>query len=292
LRAERLTGNPIVHPGLADEIGTNINGPSLVRAPSWLANPLGRYYLYFAHHGGQNIRLAVADDLTGPWRVVPGGTLQLEQAPCRHHVASPDIHVDDERQQIRMYFHGPTDDHQKTFLATSTDGIHFAAGSEVLAPFYLRTFDYEGAVYGIAKDYDRSGIILRSPDGVQPFERGPSVLDRMRHAAVRRHGDWLDIFLSRGEDCPEHIMHCTMDLRGDWRMWQPSEPTSLLFPEREWEGGELALEPSRFGAIHHPARQLRDPAVFAEDGRWYLLYSVAGESGLAIAELIDDSPIQ
>jgi len=32
-------------------------------------------------------------------------------------------------------------------------------------------------------------------------------------------------------------------------------------------------------------RQLRDPALLETDGRTYLLYSVAGESGIAIAEL-------
>jgi hypothetical protein len=32
-------------------------------------------------------------------------------------------------------------------------------------------------------------------------------------------------------------------------------------------------------------RQLRDPALFEEEGRTYLLYSVAGESGIAIAEI-------
>jgi len=31
---------------------------------------------------------------------------------------------------------------------------------------------------------------------------------------------------------------------------------------------------------------LRDPAIFEEYGRIYLLYSVAGESGIAIAELL------
>jgi hypothetical protein len=36
-------------------------------------------------------------------------------------------------------------------------------------------------------------------------------------------------------------------------------------------------------AVH----QLRDPAVYEEDGRTYLLYSVAGESGIAMAELFD-----
>ena len=31
--------------------------------------------------------------------------------------------------------------------------------------------------------------------------------------------------------------------------------------------------------------QLRDPAIYEEDGGVYLLYAVAGESGIAIAEL-------
>jgi len=33
--------------------------------------------------------------------------------------------------------------------------------------------------------------------------------------------------------------------------------------------------------------QLRDPAILEENGRVYLLYAVAGESGIAIAELVD-----
>jgi len=49
-------------------MGANVNGPSLIRAPAWLPNPLGRYYLYFAHHQGAYIRLAYADRLEGPWR--------------------------------------------------------------------------------------------------------------------------------------------------------------------------------------------------------------------------------
>jgi hypothetical protein len=34
-----------------------------------------------------------------------------------------------------------------------------------------------------------------------------------------------------------------------------------------------------------PVRQLRDPAIFPENGKTYLLYSIAGENGIAIAEL-------
>jgi hypothetical protein len=46
------------------------------------------------------------------------------------------------------------------------------------------------------------------------------------------------------------------------------------------------------GGEDEPVRQLRDPAIFTEDGRTYLLYSVAGESGIAIAELtVADGPL-
>jgi len=66
---ERFAENPIIRPGmpgLEGELGNNINGPSLIRAPVWVENPLGKYYLYFAHHGGKFIRLAYADRLNGP----------------------------------------------------------------------------------------------------------------------------------------------------------------------------------------------------------------------------------
>jgi hypothetical protein len=45
------------------------------------------------------------------------------------------------------------------------------------------------------------------------------------------------------------------------------------------------VEPSRGGAIEVPANQLRDPAIFEEDGRVYLLYSVAGERGIGLVEV-------
>ena len=39
------------------------------------------------------------------------------------------------------------------------------------------------------------------------------------------------------------------------------------------------------GYIDVRVNQLRDPAIYQEDDKTYLLYSVAGENGLAIAEL-------
>src|SRR6185503_14642331 len=56
ITVERLAGNPMIYPSMMPSgIGANINGPSLIRVPSWIPNPLGKYYLYFAHHKGRYI---------------------------------------------------------------------------------------------------------------------------------------------------------------------------------------------------------------------------------------------
>lgn len=88
-RAERVLLEPIVHAGLSDSLSAvagdrasynNINGPSLIRVPEWVVNPLGKYYLYFAHHKGDRIRLAYADDLRGPWKIHEPGALTLSDS--------------------------------------------------------------------------------------------------------------------------------------------------------------------------------------------------------------------
>lgn len=274
-------------------IGENINGPSLIRVPAWVANPLGRYYLYFGHHQGRFIRLAYADDLHGPWRIHTPGTLQLAQTACAGHIASPDVHVDHENRQIVMYFHGPVSgprrdkQGQYSFRAISPDGLKFEPSDLELGPYYFRVFEHKGDFYAIAKSVvaDGGGVLLRSPDGITPFEQGPDILPRQRHVAVAKANSTLTIFYSRGGDAPERILMSEMDLKGDWRTWLPGEPVDILSPSTPYEGCDLPIGPSNFGAIHEPARQLRDPALFDEGDKQYLLYSVAGERGIAIAEL-------
>lgn len=299
MRAERFPQNPIITPSLDPRMGENINGPSLIRVPEWLPNRLGNYYLYFGHHQGQYIRLAYADRLEGPWTVYSPGTLQLDETPCFGHIASPDVHIDAANRQLVMYYHGPalskeqligdplTERYpflggQRTFVAFSGDGIHFTTNTEILGPSYFRVFRHGGWSYALGMP----GIFFRSRDGSTNFESGLVLFSQdQRHTAVLVKGDTLFVFYSQAGDCPEHILCATIDLTGDWREWQASEPVSVLLPEIAYEGADLPLLPSERGAIHSRARQLRDPAIFQEDGRTYLLYSVAGENGIAIAEL-------
>jgi hypothetical protein len=80
MRIRRLLERPIITADLDPTIGVNIQGPSMIRVPDWIGNRLGAYYLYFADHKGGYIRLAYADNPTGPWTVHPPGSLQLAQS--------------------------------------------------------------------------------------------------------------------------------------------------------------------------------------------------------------------
>ncbi len=301
---ERQPNNPIIVPEmLPGDDGENINGPSLIRVPNWVEGALGEYYLYFAHHIGSNIRLAYADDLAGPWHVYGAGTLQLEDTICNDiegsiyldykHVASPDVHVDDELGLIRMYFHCPVyisgpvenDDSymQVTLLATSSDGRNFEPQSEPLGNAYFRVFQWDGYYYALSMP----GVFYRSADGLTGFEEGPTLFSEdMRHSAVLIRDGRLLVFYTMVGDNPERILMSEIELLPDWMTWTATEPVTVLEPELDWEGANLPLEPSFRGTIMGQVRQLRDPAIFVEDGRTYLLYSIAGESGIAIAELI------
>ena len=317
--ARRLVDGPIVSAESDPSIGENIQGPSLIRVPGWVEEPLGRYYLYFADHKGRYIRLAYADELAGPWRVHKPGSLRLEQshfptAPLplddavlaehtrRHeqsgrqlphdlrlelttpHIASPDAHVDDEHQRIVMYFHGlEAPGRQVTRVATSTDGITFvAAPSIVVARSYLRVFAHRGTLYGMAMP----GQLYRSTDGFAEFEEGSLIFNpNVRHFAMLKRDDTLHVFWTRIGDAPESILVSTVDLSQPFEAWTDYAAQAVLRPERPWEGADAPVAPSLRSVAYGRVNQLRDPAIYEEDGRVYLLYAIGGESGIGIAEL-------
>ena len=318
VRAMRLLDAPIIEPSLHPSIGVNIQGPSLIRVPHWVREPLGAYYLYFADHKGSFIRLAYADALTGPWRVHPPGSLhladslfltapppvspeQLAEAQARYsargntlshnvleeittpHIASPDVHVDAANRRILMYFHGLDDvGTQVSRLAVSTDGVGFTTRPEVLGRSYMRIFHHGGATYALTMP----GTLSRSADGLGGFEPGPTLFNPdMRHAALLQRDGALWVFWTQVGEAPERILMSRIALQGDWRSWRDEAPVEVLRPERPWEGAMAPLTPSVRSTAYGVVNQLRDPAIFDEDGKTFLLYAVGGESGIAIAQL-------
>ena len=182
ITATRVLESPLIAPAmLSGDEGLSINGPSLIRMPSWVARPGGRYHLYFAHHDGKYIRLAFADRPEGPWTLHPGGVLPIAgQRALRGHIASPEAVIDEETRQIFLFCHGVPlgGGPQVTSVAVSRDGLSFTDLGTIVGPAYLRVFRHGGVWYGL----NHSGVLRRTKKLGEPFEPvaniiGPEIED-------------------------------------------------------------------------------------------------------------------
>jgi len=319
--AHRFAQNPLSTTRTAASLGDNINGPTVIRVPAWVKQPLGRYYMYFAHHMGGFIRLAYADAIEGPWQIHEPGVMPVRDTALFRpqpdppenlenfytHVASPEIEIDHERRRLVLWFHGwwtegkmwPVGEtaarawarangySQFTQSATSNDGLHFAAQPPITRTSYLRVWRRDGALFGMG----RLGQLWRSTDALSAFEPGPNPFrggayaNRVRHVALVQRGSLMYVFFTAIGDAPERILMSTISQSGDWSTWTLSAPVEVLQPEAPYECPTLPNAPSEAGDVKVPVRQLRDPAIFEENGRTLLFYSFCGEQGIAAAEL-------
>ncbi len=321
LDPRRFATNPLITVSSSVTLGGNVNGPTVIRVPSWVQHPLGKYYMYFANHMGEFVRFAYADAVTGPWTIHEPGVLHAKdtaffraqpdppetRADFYTHVASPELLIDHERRRVVMWVHGwwtkgerwpasvpearawarANGYGQYTQVAESADGVHFTALPAITKTSYLRVFERGGALYGVS----RLGVISRASDPTAPFELGPSLFrgtayaTRVRHVALVRRGDRLLVFFTGIGDAPERVLMSTVNLTGEWATWQASTPVEVLAPQAAYECIDLPNVPSAGGDIEGPARQLRDPFVFEDEGRAFLFYSTCGEQGIAAAEI-------
>jgi hypothetical protein len=321
ITATRFPENPLIRVNTSRSVGDNVNGPALIRVPDWVARPLGRYYMYFAHHSGQHIRLAYADSLHGPWKIHEPGVLHVADTAFYRpqpdpdpsppgvytHVASPEIYVDAGRKRLVMWFHGMWTEGQRwparledarawvrtrgyaqfTQAAESADGIRFETRPAITRASYLRIFPHAGQFYGMA----RLGQLLRAQDPLASFEPGPDPFQggpyagRVRHVALLPRAGNLEVFFSAIGEAPEKILHTTIPLAGDWSQWKARGYDEVLAPEAAYECPHLPAARSEVGEIHGPARQLRDPALLVDGGKIFLFYTVCGEQGIGAAEI-------
>jgi hypothetical protein len=321
LRATRFAENPLITLTMSPSIGDNANGPTVIRVPGWVQRPLGRYYMYFAHHSGQFIRLAYADSVRGPWRVHEPGVMKVEDTAFYRpqpdpadsprgvytHLASPEIFIDERQQRIVLWVHGMWTEGQRwpdrredaaawvkqrgyaqfTQAAESRDGLTFRAHPAITRQSYLRVIPFDGRFYGMA----RLGQLLRASNPFEAFELGGSPFrnspyaGRVRHVSLLEDNGLLHIVFSAIGDAPESILYTTVQMKGDWDTWRIGPVSTVLVPETNYECPHLAVEKSEVGEIDRPARQLRDPALFRDEGKLYLFYTFCGEQGIAGAEV-------
>jgi len=245
-------GEPILTEAMFDALGAtnyesyNINGPSVIRVPDWIApenraDPNATYYMYFAHHGGNYIRMSWAMDIEGPWHLYQTGSgvsvgdrgvldlgsddkIDLDNGvTISNHVASPDVFVDDENQRIVMYFHAGAVNvngsglGQKSMVATSDYGLEFESGIEpvVLGRFYFRIFEYNGNLYATSN----SGYLFKARDPNDPWTP-PSGFDFRNDLWIKRsdspfQNDMDAADFSEVPDDPWRARHFTVRKVGD-----------------------------------------------------------------------------
>jgi hypothetical protein len=321
IKVARFEQNPLITPRTSRSLGSNVNGPTVIRVPDWVQRPLGRYYMYFANHMGEFIRLAYADSITGPWKIHEPGVLHVRDTALSRpgpdptealadfytHVASPEILIDHQQKRFVMWVHGwwtngenwPANPGaarawaqksgyaQFTQAAISTDGLQFDASPAITRAPYIRVVQHGDSYLGVS----RLGRLSRAKDPLATFELGPnpfrdgSYAGRIRHVALVMRANRLFVFFTAIGDTPERVMLSTIDLAGDWSTWRASAPIDVLQPERGYECTFHPNAPSESGDIAVPVRQIRDPFVFEEAGRSYLFYSICGEQGIAAAEI-------
>lgn len=244
------SGQPIITETMFEALGAttyesyNINGPSVIRVPDWIApgnraDPNATYYMYFAHHAGNYIRMAWAMDIEGPWHLCQVGSgvdlgdrgvLDLGSddeinigngITIYDHVASPDVFVDDNNQRIVMYFHGPTkvngSSSQKSLVATSSYGLDFMSSIEPvrLGRFYFRVFEYKGNLYATSN----SGFLFKALDPNDPWTPPISFDFKDDLWAIRSdspfQNDIDDANFADVPDEPLRVRHSTVRLVGD-----------------------------------------------------------------------------
>ena len=95
--------------------------------------------------------------------------------------------------------------------------------------------------------------------------------------------DAIEFFLT-----PDQFVEYKFRLKTGQQMifnWKASAPIDVLTPETSYECPDLPNVPSQAGEIEGRAKQMRDPAIFEEDGRSFLFYTICGEQGIAAAEI-------
>jgi hypothetical protein len=97
-------------------------------------------------------------------------------------------------------------------------------------------------------------------------------------------GDDLLVCYSRIGDAPERLIWTRVNASGDPKTWTATPPRVLLEPERDYEGAKQPVVASTFMGQTN-VRQLRDPSFFRDGETTYLLYAVAGETGIGLAKL-------
>jgi hypothetical protein len=197
-----------------------------------------------------------------------------------------------------MYYHCPFNNKktsQSTFSSYSVDGLKFISNSDNIIHPYFRQFVYNNNIYGIAmksiclnpelvKKGCKSISVIMKKENNTWIEIG-NILPWSRHTCILVKNEKIYIFYTLVGDNPEHILVAELFIDTKDRV-NIQNIKNIIKPELDYEHDNAPFIPSLYGPSHEAVRQLRDPYVFTDNNDTYILYSVCGEKGIALAKLI------
>lgn len=246
----------------------NINGPVVFMRPSFYP-PGSRWIMYFAHHSGKAIRVAESDELTSDWVVSNKTVLDILKVPGWGHIASPEVVVFEDR--LELFYHCDYADFQYTFKAITRDGENWEYFKQVQGHFYFRIIEQN---YAIAK-YKNQGGVWYCKDGDRFIEKG-RLLPCMRHCCYC--DSWL--YWSEIGDMPEVIYRGRLNLDN----FTISDKEKVIIPSESYEIANTLTVSKPGKAVG--VTEVRDPFVVKYQDKTFIYYTVRGEEGIAVAEVL------
>jgi len=306
----------------AEEYGySNINGPSLIKVPDWIDGRLGNYYLYFAHHKGKFIRMAYADNLTGPYTLyepdimhVDDSTMSVREEPSSSWSDLRKYTSWSEARAIMQVGRDAKEAYEERIqakLSSKPSTTPHIASPEIVIDEKSKSIKMY--FHGVVEGNIQMTKVAQSKDGLD-FQPNEEILGlpymrtfthrgkfygisnftprrkwlydtKVRHCGLYKSKDVLYIFYSRVGDQPERILCSVMDISSDWNNWKASKPIEVIQPTSTWEGALEPLIPSVRGEAEVMVHQLRDPYIYTEGYSTYLLYTGGGEQNIGIKKI-------
>ena len=179
------------------------------------------------------------------------------------------------------------------------DGLHFTPQAPLLGSPYFRATRLEGVIYlsmwegRLGRMTSWEGPVELAPPIHEGYHLPPHVSGsdsgqpgrQIRHGHIFAHDGRIHMTFSRIGDAPERCLHCEVVPADDWADWRFGPVCDLLHPTPGWEGGDLPMRPWIMGTAWGRLHELRDPALFTDNGQVYMAYSGGAESGLGIARV-------
>ncbi|MDF2454755.1 MAG: hypothetical protein K0R51_748 [Cytophagaceae bacterium] len=150
--------------------------PCVIKATDHIANPLGKYYLYYAPHDAPaGICMAYSNSITGPFTEYANNPILSNKHQGMFnvtHVSSPQVVWMPQYQKYFLYFHG---ENTTTRWAHSTDGINWELaqdnaalktsdwGADFTECSYAKVFEY--TIPGIGDRYTMVMMLIKSGHG-------------------------------------------------------------------------------------------------------------------------------